>query len=381
MKKIITVLVCVLLCSALVFTGCGTKDEYKTKYDKEVTGVVATIEGEEITQADFNIYYKLTYDQMSQYAMYYGEDWLNMEIDEEGTTLKDSFKKDSLDQLKQMVALCQYAEKEYKISVDDKEIKNNAKKERDSLIESLGGKDAYIAFLEEYRTTDAAILRYFARFGVYDAVNEKMTSVGGVAYIEDEELIAEFSQDYMRVQHILISTSEQTDENGETIPARSDAEAQAIVKEVIAKIEAGEDFDSLIEEYDEDPGMEPGGFYTFTYGEMVPEFEEASLNLAVGEYTKEGVKTDYGYHIIKKYDIDTQDQKFVQFRDSKQGEIVMGILQEKTDAVTVESKDDVIDAFVEPWLVEMEEAAAQAQAEAEAQTEAEGVIVEEESAE
>ena len=34
---------------------------------------------------------------------------------------------------------------------------------------------------------------------------------------------------------------------------------------------------------------------------MVPEFEDAAYALAVGEYTKEPVKTSYGYHIIYKY--------------------------------------------------------------------------------
>ena len=34
---------------------------------------------------------------------------------------------------------------------------------------------------------------------------------------------------------------------------------------------------------------------------MVPEFEDAAYALAVGEYTKEPVKTSYGYHVIYKY--------------------------------------------------------------------------------
>ena len=60
---------------------------------------------------------------------------------------------------------------------------------------------------------------------------------------------------------------------------------QAKVKadEVYARLQAGEDFDTLMNEFSEDPGLqqEPDG-YVFTKNQMDPAFEEAAYALQVG---------------------------------------------------------------------------------------------------
>ena len=55
------------------------------------------------------------------------------------------------------------------------------------------------------------------------------------------------------------------------------ATKKALAEEIYQKAISGEDFDSLIAEYGEDPGMEtyPNG-YVFTYDQMAEEFEEAN---------------------------------------------------------------------------------------------------------
>jgi hypothetical protein len=73
---------------------------------------------------------------------------------------------------------------------------------------------------------------------------------------------------------------------------------------VLEKLSNGESFDDLIEEYNTDPGQTRDSSYTFTYGDMVKEFEEASFALEEGEYTKEAVASAYGYHIIERLPLD-----------------------------------------------------------------------------
>ncbi len=74
-------------------------------------------------------------------------------------------------------------------------------------------------------------------------------------------------------------------------------EDEALAKEIIKKIEKGEDFNTLMKEHNTDPGATAEG-YTFTKGEMVEPFETAAFALSENTYTKTPVKTSYGYHII-----------------------------------------------------------------------------------
>lgn len=78
------------------------------------------------------------------------------------------------------------------------------------------------------------------------------------------------------------------------------ADVKKTAQETLKKLKSGADFDTLMNELSEDPGLiqYPDG-YTFTYGEMVKEFEDASFALKEGEMS-ELVETSYGYHIIKR---------------------------------------------------------------------------------
>lgn len=386
MKRILTVALAVMLCSALLLSGCGDK-QIATKNDKELNEtIVATFGDVKVTQADYNFIYKLLYDNMAQYGAYYGEDWINTEI-EEGKSIGDYIKENTINQLKQLSAAFILAE-ENGIKVDS-DIKDAVKTQKEQIIEgNYQGEENYIKFLEQSRTTDKAIDTYLQMYEVYNRLFEKMTSVGGKAYIEDKDIEKDFLEEYSdkwRVQHILISTQEQTDEEGNTTPARSDEEAQKLVKEIIAKLDKGEDFDSLIEEYNEDPGMSKGNYYVFGTGEMVPEFEEASANLKVGEYTKEGVKTDYGYHIIKKYEINTDIKEFKDFKNTKSEEKVMNLVEKKIDEIKSNVEEKAIGKYVKAWLKELkaeEKAAQDAQnAQQETQTESEDSTQSENAAE
>ena len=385
MKRILTVALAVMLCSALLLSGCGGK-EIATKNDKALNEtIVATFGDVKVTQADYNFIYKLLYDNMAQYGAYYGEDWINTEI-EEGKSIGDYIKENTINQLKQLSAAFMLAE-ENGIKVDG-DIKDAVKAQKEQIInDNYQGEENYIKFLEQSRTTDRAIDTYLQMYEVYNKLFEKMTSAGGKAYIEDKDIEKDFLEEYSdkwRVQHILISTQEQTDEEGNTTPARSDEEAQKLVKEIIAKLDKGEDFDSLIDEYNEDPGMSKGNYYVFGTGEMVPEFEEASANLKVGEYTKEGVKTDYGYHIIKKYEINTDIKEFKDFKNTKSEEKVMGLVEKKIDEIKSNVEEKAIDKYVKAWLEELkaeEKAAQDAQQQQNAQTESENNTQSENSAE
>ncbi len=108
----------------------------------------------------------------------------------------------------------------------------------------------------------------------------------------DEDLAYRYEHDFATAKHILILST-----GGR---CASDEEAKKEAERILKEVKAGKDFDSLVKEFGEDPGMEsnPDG-YTFTLDEMIPEFEDATFALKENEVS-EIVETSYGYHIIKR---------------------------------------------------------------------------------
>ena len=70
---------------------------------------------------------------------------------------------------------------------------------------------------------------------------------------------------------------------------------------ILDRIKKGEKFGKLAKELSADSGSakRDGNLGFFGRGKMVKEFETAAFNLQVGQIS-EPVKTQYGYHIIKR---------------------------------------------------------------------------------
>ncbi len=77
-------------------------------------------------------------------------------------------------------------------------------------------------------------------------------------------------------------------------------EDEETAKEIIEKLNAGEDWNALASEYSMDTTNKDNGgaLDWFPRGMMVQEFEDAAFAMEPGEISKEPVKTTFGYHII-----------------------------------------------------------------------------------
>ena len=120
--------------------------------------------------------------------------------------------------------------------------------------------------------------------------------------LTDEEIQEYYDNDVfgeMTVKHILI-TPETTDDMSEEDTEKAENEAKKKAEEVIEKLNNGEKFDDLVKEYSDDEGSKDnnGLVENFTKDGVVSEFWDASIELKDGEYTKEPVKSEYGYHVI-----------------------------------------------------------------------------------
>ena len=107
------------------------------------------------------------------------------------------------------------------------------------------------------------------------------------------------------VKHILVGWKELSDNyNGHVDPRaakRGKPEAEAVVKNLLAQLKTGADFDTLMKANSEDTGSaNTGRAFTVTPdAQLVIEFRQLSLRLKVGEW---GVcESDFGFHIIKRY--------------------------------------------------------------------------------
>lgn len=107
---------------------------------------------------------------------------------------------------------------------------------------------------------------------------------------------------------------ELTDEQQAQLEA-DNAEALETTKDLIRRINNGEDFAELAREFSADPGSaQNGGDLGYIQrGLFVEEFDSAIFDdLAVGQMTQVPIETQFGYHIIEKLDERTTEEGIVE---------------------------------------------------------------------
>jgi len=77
---------------------------------------------------------------------------------------------------------------------------------------------------------------------------------------------------------------------------------QSEAMEILERIKKGEKFGKLAKDLSIDSGSakKDGNLGYFTKGMMVKPFEQAAFKLQIGEMS-EPIKTEFGYHIIKRF--------------------------------------------------------------------------------
>ena len=151
--------------------------------------------------------------------------------------------------------------------------------------------------------------------------------------ITDEDIETYYNEKTIgdiKASHILIKP-EITD--GMDFDQMDEAEDKALekAKSIIQRLDDGEDFEELAKEYSEDAGNKDdgGNLGFFNRGAMVQEFEEAAIKLEIGEYSKEPVKTQFGFHIILK----TDENEKASLEDEREN-IIETLKQEKLNTTT-----------------------------------------------
>ena len=202
--------------------------------------------------------------------------------------------------------------------------------------EQLGGEDAYLQRLASIGFDMDNYNNYQYVSACAQVLKDYYFGENGVSVPSDDELQKYFDDNYITAKHILILTKNPS--TGET--TRTDEEAKKEAQAVLDRLNNGEDFDALLTEKNEDAGeAQYAKGYTFTEGQMVTEFYDGAKALAEDEVS-ELVKSDYGYHIIKRVKLDDSQL------DNYKNDIVSAIsgsmdelLQQWMDEAQVETTD------------------------------------------
>ena len=170
------------------------------------------------------------------------------------------------------------------------------------------------------RNTDRLLAETWINAEIENRITEEM-----IKESYDELVIDTDSRVEVQARHILLESKE-------------------AAMEIISALDAGADFAKLAEESSTGPSAANGGdLGYFTRGAMVPSFEEASFNLGKGEYTKEPVQTQFGWHVIKIEDrrvppAPTFEQAYPQLQNVIAVRIADEILNDLRDKADIKRK-------------------------------------------
>lgn len=251
---------CALLSISLITTGCGKEIEVKNG-----SKVAVSIGDEKYTATEY--YEKIKEDNISTLV-----DMIDKTLLEEKYKETDEEKEYIENQLEQV----------RQASGDDEESYQNILR-------------TYFGVETEKELKERLSLEYKRNLAAEDYIKEHLTDKEIEKYY-DENITGE-----IKASHILISVdaaSDATEEEKEKAEEKAYKEAQDIIK----KLKKKEDFAELAKKYsdDEDSASNGGDLGYFQPSTMVEEFANAVKELKVDEYTKEPVKSKFGYHIILK---------------------------------------------------------------------------------
>ena len=211
----------------------------------------------------------------------------------------DEIKTDNISKLVNMIDKSIF-EKKYKKSNEEDE----AVKKQINQIKQYYGKDestyknvlqSYFGVESESELEDSLRLEYKKNLAVKDYIKKN---------IKDDEIQKYYNENIygqVKASHILISSKVKDNATDEE-KTKAENKAKKKAEKIIKQLNEGADFKELAKKYSNDDETASNGrdLGYFNLDDMTEEFSNAVKKLNKDEYTKEPVKTTYGYHIILK---------------------------------------------------------------------------------
>ena len=293
---------------------------------------VLTVNGDAVTADEYSGYmlYNMQYYASMYAQMGLTDLWSNEDMAKSlGASMPEAAEQQAI---YARVVMQKFNELGLKLSYNEQ--KEMASVRRNSIANTT--KDAYLNQIAQFGFSDQTYQNFMYISQCYQALNDYYFGENGVNTPSDEDIQQYYEDNYITAKHILITTVDPA--SGET--KRTDEEAKKEAQSILHRINAREDIDTLMNQYSEDTGLSnnPNG-YTFTEGQMVTEFYDGAKALAEDEVS-ELVKSNYGYHIIKRVKLDDSQL------DNFKSDIISAIsgsmdelLQQWMDEAQVETTD------------------------------------------
>ena len=180
----------------------------------------------------------------------------------------------------------------------DQEVIERAVRSRVRELKTEHGEEAFASQLAEGGVTERDLREQYRQEFRKDFLRQRMyTSLSqqvDVSFKDVQDYKARYKDELpplLSISHLLVAI-EASDDRAEEVRAQANA--------IIDRLNEGEDFATMAQQYSSDAGSrEDGGdLGYFPRGRMVPAFEEAAFSLQPGEISAP-VRTKFGYHIIK----------------------------------------------------------------------------------
>ena len=241
---------------------------------QNLEGVVATVNGEEITEEQFNIEFEsfkgLREKQLGKDAM--------SQIEEDGRTREEVLRENVMEKMIMDKIIKKETEK-MNISVSEEELDEQIKE----YIDATGGEEEFKIYLEENDVTEDFFKGNLRKELLENKYKKKVIEDLNITEEEGKEYFKDNKEDLIVVKasHILVKTEEEG-------------------QKVLDRLNNGEEFSKIAEEVsvDKQSSVVGGDLGYITRGGRVSEFEEAVFSLNIGEVS-EIIKTEVGYHIIR----------------------------------------------------------------------------------
>ncbi|MBQ4066380.1 MAG: peptidylprolyl isomerase [Clostridia bacterium] len=278
--KLINKTVCIALCAAMVLLSlCSCTMLSSSAREKEPV----------LTVGEYSVPYELYY-----YIT------MNLRKDLPDAT-EEEIEAEAFEMLREIYGVFALAE-EYDISFDDEDVEKVVDEAAQLAIEECGGKKEYKEALGKSYMNDSVFRLLKKHSHVADVVHTSIINSGKYPLDAEKIKALAMSDEFIRVKQILIMTEDSINSAEDTYfttgEEHTDEEALAIANEAYEKAMAGEDFDSLVDEYGEALHMfnNTDGYY-ITRGMWEEENENAAFALEIGEISPV-VKSSSGYSIF-----------------------------------------------------------------------------------